>query len=171
MSSARKIRANQMNARASTGPKTSDGRARVSRNALRHGLNVPLQTDPTFSEQIEALANKLAGPLATPELHALAIEVAETQIDLQRARSARYRALLAVGDARQLAGDTRNVGKAVRNVLSSALNDPQGFATIVDVWTEQLVAIERYIRRTHSRRQLAVQAFERVREYSAARKL
>ena len=42
MTSARKVRIDRANARASSGPKTSAGRARSARNALRHGLNVPI---------------------------------------------------------------------------------------------------------------------------------
>ena len=38
MSSARKAAANRQNALKSTGPKTSDGKAGVRLNALRHGL-------------------------------------------------------------------------------------------------------------------------------------
>ena len=38
----RKIRANRANARASTGPKTTQGRIRSARNALRHALSLPI---------------------------------------------------------------------------------------------------------------------------------
>ena len=37
-STARRIEANRRNARRSTGPRTAEGKARVSRNALKHGL-------------------------------------------------------------------------------------------------------------------------------------
>ena len=37
MSGANRIRANQVNALRSTGPKTAAGKARVSKNAIRHG--------------------------------------------------------------------------------------------------------------------------------------
>ena len=55
MASPRKIRANRANARASTGPKTAQGRARTARNALRHGLSVPVFSGSVFSEEVDAL--------------------------------------------------------------------------------------------------------------------
>ena len=42
LTSDRKIEANRANARASTGPKTAQGRARTARNALRHALSLPV---------------------------------------------------------------------------------------------------------------------------------
>ena len=50
---------NRLNARASTGPKTAIGKARVARNALRHGLSVPVVRDPALAPEIEALARRI----------------------------------------------------------------------------------------------------------------
>ena len=93
MTSERKIRANQANARASTGPKTAQGRTRAARNALRHGLSLPVVSDPTFAEEIEGLAREIAGPDANAEIQELARWVAEAQIDLRRIRYARHQLL------------------------------------------------------------------------------
>ncbi len=38
MTSDKQIRANRRNALKSTGPKTSEGKSKVKRNALKHGL-------------------------------------------------------------------------------------------------------------------------------------
>jgi signal transduction histidine kinase len=91
--SERKIRANRANARASTGPKTAQGRTRSARNALRHALSLPVYSDPGMSEAVEALARENAGTDANAELQELARRVAEAQIDLRRVRCARHQLL------------------------------------------------------------------------------
>ncbi len=93
MTSDRKIKANRANARASTGPKTAQGRARAARNALRHGLSLPVYSDPALSEEVEALAREIAGTDANAEIQELARRVAEAQIDLRRVRYARHQLL------------------------------------------------------------------------------
>jgi hypothetical protein len=86
VSSARKIKSNIPNARSSTGPKTAGGKSRSARNALRHGLSLPVLSYPMFSEEVEALAREIAGTGASHELQELARRIAEAQIDLRRVR-------------------------------------------------------------------------------------
>ena len=93
MTSERKIRANRANARASTGPKTAQGRSHASRNALRHALSLPVSSDPVLSEEVEALAREFVGTDANAEIKELARRVAEAQIDLHRVRHARHQLL------------------------------------------------------------------------------
>src|SRR5262249_52290355 len=93
VTSARKIKANRANARASTGPKTAHGRANSTKNALRHALSLPVYSDPVRAEAGEALAREIAGPDANAEIRELARRVAEAQIDLRRVRCARHRLL------------------------------------------------------------------------------
>src|SRR6188768_3690815 len=93
LTSDRKIKANRANARASTGPKTAQGRVRTAKNALRHGLSLPVCSSPALSEEVEALAREIAGPSANAETKELARRVAEAQIDLRRVRYARYQLL------------------------------------------------------------------------------
>ena len=93
MTSDDKTKANRANARASTGPKTADGRARVARNALRHALSLPVCSNPALSEEVETLAREIAGPDANAETQDLARQVAEAQIDLRRVRCARHKLL------------------------------------------------------------------------------
>ena len=94
MTSARKVRTNRANARASSGPKTSAGRARSARNALRHGFNVPIADLEVFSPEVERLAEAISRTQpgdALLERHVLL--VAEAQIDMHRVRQARHRFL------------------------------------------------------------------------------
>src|SRR5262245_47800499 len=91
LTSERKIRANRANARASTGPRTTWGRTRAARNALRHALSLPVCSIPDLSEEVQALAREIAGPGA--EIQELARRVAEAQIDLRRVRYARHQFL------------------------------------------------------------------------------
>lgn len=89
MISPRKTKANRANARLSTGPRTSAGKATVAQNALRHGLSLPLVVDGPLSALIERLTKELVGAAATPEQQELAREVAYAQFRLVRVRRAR----------------------------------------------------------------------------------
>lgn len=61
MTSDKQIDANRRNARKSTGPKTSEGKARASRNATKHGL---LSEDILLSsEDVEELSELLRDEL------------------------------------------------------------------------------------------------------------
>ncbi len=89
MTSAARIAANRANARKSTGPKTAAGKARVSRNARRHGLSRPLFCDGACTPHVEALAREIAGQDAAGERLSLARNIAAAQLDLARIRIAK----------------------------------------------------------------------------------
>ena len=93
MTSDAKIKANRANARASTGPKTTQGRVRAARNAYRHGLSLPLYGDPILSEEVEALVCEIAGADAKIKMRQHARNLAEAVIDLRRVRHARHQFL------------------------------------------------------------------------------
>ena len=89
MISARKLKANRSNARASTGPRTLTGKACAARNARKHGLSIPIRADPSFAVEVNILAQQIAGKGANDELQQLAARIAEAQVDLVRIRRAR----------------------------------------------------------------------------------
>jgi hypothetical protein len=88
-----KIRANQRNARKSTGPRTRAGKATVARNALRHGLTLPVLADPTLAPEVvdvaRAVEQSVIGAEADETGHDLACRIAEAMIDLRRVRLAK----------------------------------------------------------------------------------
>jgi hypothetical protein len=65
MPSARKIAANRINAKKSTGPRSKAGRQASRRNALRHGLAIDIRTDPAYHDDIEQLAKIMSGASRT----------------------------------------------------------------------------------------------------------
>ena len=93
MTSDLKSQANRANSGASTGPRTPQGRARAARNALRHGLSLPVCSDPVLSDHVEALAREIAGGDTNPEIQHSARLIAEAQIDLLQIRQARHQLL------------------------------------------------------------------------------
>jgi hypothetical protein len=89
VTSERQIEANRRNAARSTGPRTAAGKTRAAQNARRHGLNVPVGSDPAWSGEIKGLARSIAGEDAPPQRYELACRIAEAQIDVIRVRRAR----------------------------------------------------------------------------------
>src|SRR5690242_2841375 len=81
--------ANRANAARSTGPRTRAGKAIVARNALRHGLSLPVLADPTLGAEVVALAQRIAGEGAPEARRAAAVRIAEAQIDVLRVRRIR----------------------------------------------------------------------------------
>jgi len=179
----RKINANRANARASTGPQSVQGRARAARNAFRHGLSLPVCSDPVLSEEVEALARKIAGTDATVEIQQLARRIAEAQVDLRRVRDARHQVLSGALSDRHYDSHSK-VGmriKLLRKILrgkapSMSMSDmsiaapmnnltsmpagPQKFALILSQETKRLLAMDRYERRALLRRNTAIRELD-----------
>ena len=85
MTSARKIESNRQNALRSTGPRTDAGKARSRRNALKHGLEIPIKRDSAFIEQIEALSTELTSLSTKP--HEIVRLAAEWQLEVARVQA------------------------------------------------------------------------------------
>jgi hypothetical protein len=176
MTNQRKITANQINARASTGPKSELGKSRATRNARRHGLSISIFSDPNRSAEIDNLALKIAGQVAEPDVIELARDIARAQIDLARIRQARHDLLSRELDdpefrPKEFFKNADVVIKGISGLLPAyGPNDrvlhwkkPQGahkFAYILSDLSHQLLAIDRYEQRVLSRRKSAIRAFE-----------
>ena len=87
MATERQIAANRKNASRSKGPSSRAGLARAARNAYRHGLAAP-PAAPVL-QQIEQLANEIAGRSAGYVRRTIACQAAYAAIDLARVRQAR----------------------------------------------------------------------------------
>jgi hypothetical protein len=178
LTSNRKIEANQKNARASTGPNTFHGRARSARNAFRHGLSLPVQSDQALGEEAQVLARQIAGPNASAQVQMLACRVAEAEVDLRRVRLARHQLLLQAVSNRlcdSRANRPEKMAAIPRLPLANASkmpitarekfvpSMPQGankIATIFSREAKALEAMDRYERRARSRRKFAIRAFD-----------
>ena len=86
MATDRQIAANRRNGLLGRGPNTSAGKARSSRNALKHGLSIPINRDKTLRRQIEVLARILAQSEAG-NVFGQARAAAEVEFELARARA------------------------------------------------------------------------------------
>lgn len=184
--SSRKQQANRANAKRSTGPRTAEGKARVSHNALGYGLAIPVTANPAFQAEIDQLAQAIlliCGPGANLEL---ATRVAEAQVDLNRVRSARHHLISCTlqeppsADKTQLVLSRERDNVSLRKLLSSRSNCLQIMhelskgqardapaespeereAHVLDGIAKELNALERYESRALSRRKLAVRAFD-----------
>ena len=145
---------NRRNARRSTGPKSAAGKAKVAKNALRHGLAIPARLDPALNREIEGFAELIAGASAPPFLLDCARRIAETQIDLRRIRRVRLLAWSKVETDKLKRDDPLSELSQVSLGFNSF-----GPSAELNVFAKQLLRLDRYERRALSRCRAAIREF------------
>jgi hypothetical protein len=89
MATERQIAANRRNARRSTGPRSTAGKRRVSRNAYCHGFSASVRTwNPDDQKQIEMLVKQFAGGAKDRFTMHYAHTAAEAQFEVRLIRHA-----------------------------------------------------------------------------------
>jgi len=142
MTSDRKIRANRKNAFRSTGPRSAAGKTHMSRNALQHGLSLPI-TDLSISAEIDRLARKLAGKSPNWQRLEQARIAAEAEFDVRRVRAHRKTII------------DLKAARLSRPEASDLLPEHRNAVAIMEALPE-LTALERYERRAFARRKRAI---------------
>lgn len=145
---------NRANAQLSTGPKSKAGKARSSRNALRHGLNIPLWGSPTLASEAEALASRIAGNGASNQKIELARDIAAAQGDINRVRALRRTYISGLVAAPGPSAAILCQGKP------KITKDGGNLAFILLHEASRLMRLDRYERRALSRRKRAIRQFD-----------
>lgn len=153
MTSQERITANRANAGHSTGPRTKDGKKRVARNALQHGLAADIVRDPAILPEVERLTEAMGGVRASAERRMVACILATAQIELWRVRTARA-GLIDLTAAEQ-AERQKTVAAA-----GSAADAGQREAEAIQAALPRLARLDRYERRALSRRNKALRRLQ-----------
>jgi hypothetical protein len=158
----RQIAANRANARKSTGPRTEQGKARASRNALSHGLSIPVLFDSGLSSHVKDLVPKIVGENSSAALLMTARAVAEAQVDIDRIRHARLGLLS--GPLEDSDHDSAGVQKCKTVVSSEEPGRAKKVSVNLSNRVRALERLERYERRALSRRKAATRVFDAARD-------
>jgi len=148
MTTERQARSNRQNSRASTGPRTAEGRAKSAGNSRGDGLSTPLT--PELLAEARTRAWQIAADAGAPELHDLAWPIAHADVELRRIREVRSRHVTRVLTI--CTGSTGSGGDT--GYASAPTADPSREL-------QALLATVRYERRARGRRRMAMREFMR----------
>lgn len=81
--------ANRRNAKLSTGPKTRAGKARVARNAYKHGLSIPVGMRPAYAPAIKIYLEQIIDDTSSKPVKSAATALAEALVEIDRVREIR----------------------------------------------------------------------------------
>jgi len=166
VASERQKHANRSNAQKSSGPRSSAGRKRASRNSYRHGLAAFFPLTAEHARRVEKLARKIAGNATDPMVleHARAAAHAEFDLaEVRRVKVATIEKALAFGKFPSTVA-LQSIGEVARALGPLAgLNMPPAEATLAlrpaDRTAEavrralpELVRLDRYECRAAARR-------------------
>ena len=155
MTSARRI-ANQENPKRSSGPKTVRGKARASRNALRHGLSAARAGDALVSAEAVRMAEAFGFEDMSRSQFEQFLTIAKCEVELNRIAAARI-AIFERELARLAAGrQQQHVHPELQEVPAQLLRDEvSAFNRAIPA----LCMLDRYERRALSRRRRAIVNF------------
>ena len=167
---ARRVFANRLNARRSTGPRTAAGKAAVARNARRHGLSLPMGHEQGVARDVDALARRIVGSIAglahvpakwTPvrrQEHAPNEEsgARSDSEGTERAPEAESRLHALACRIAEAQLDLARVRRARAPVRARLETDPAAARELL----RQLLRIDRYERSALARRKFALRAFD-----------
>ena len=145
MATDRQIAANRRNGALSRGPKTAAGKARSSRNALKHGLAIPITRDHATAQKIRRAARQMA-PSAVGDSIRNAQIAAEANFELARVRAA-FEAVVA---RMSISSHTSNAGPW------DTCSTGSGKSAAPIRTLAELDKLDRYERRAFSRRRRAL---------------
>ena len=144
MTSAAKIEANRRNAQRSTGPRSKAGKARVARNAFKHGLSVAIGADDFHAERDE-LVQAFEGQFDSAKNSEAFSRLVEGQIELQRVRRSKAELL----------------NRAATRLKASYSDIEECVAVGFGQNAKLLLASDRYERRALSKRRRALRKLAR----------
>ena len=84
MTSDRQLAANRRNAKKSTGPVSVSGKRRSRENALRHGLAIDADRDPSLRADVDRMAQILSRAREEPGVTLTTLDAAAAEMDLLR---------------------------------------------------------------------------------------
>jgi hypothetical protein len=147
------------------------GKTNSSRNALRHGLAVPIMSIPELVVYVEALATRIAGSAPSPSVRAYASRIAEAQIDLLRLRRTRsYQIANATSDLERMQTKAKRgdrLGVDIARVVRRAVYF-ESILPFLGQFMAQLSKLDRYEARAISRRNQAIRMLDAIRAYESS---